>query len=118
MDFQIPEPFAVTLWKRPKAGKNAAGQTVYGEPVATPRKVRGFQPAEETEVQSAQLAGRKITVLVMLTKDGDWPSDAKVELWDGRTFEVNGDVQDYNLGPFDFEPGYAVNLRKVTDGAT
>lgn len=119
MDFEIPEPFTVTLWRRPKlAGKSPAGQVVYGEPEPTPRTVRGFQPAEETEVQAAQLAGRKITVLVMLTADGDWPSDAMVELWDGRKFEVNGDVQDYNLGPFDFTPGYAVNLRKVSSGAT
>jgi len=118
MDFEIPEPFAVTLWRRPKLGKNPAGQVVYGEPVPEARKVRGFQPAGEQENQSAEYSGRKITELVMLTADGDWPSDAKVELWDGREFEVNGDVQDYNLGPFDFTPGYAVNLRKVTSGPT
>lgn len=117
MDFDIDEPFDVTHWTRPVVGETPAGQVKYSDPVPRARTVRGFQPAEATEAQAAQLAGRKVTVLVMLTADGDWPSDSMVELWDGRKFEVNGDVQDYNLGPFDFAPGYAVNLRKVTDGA-
>lgn len=118
MDFQLDEPFEVTHWIRPKQGTNPAGQTRYGEPVPQARTVRGFQPAGEVEIRAAQLAGRTITDLVMLTADADWPADSMVELWDGRKFEVNGDVQDFNLGPFGFAPGYAVNLRKVTDGAS
>lgn len=117
MDFNIPEPFAVTHYTRPKVGKTPAGQVKYGDPVPRARKVRGFEPATDVEVRTAQLAGREITELVMLTADGDWPADSVVELWDGRKFEVNGPVRDYNLGPFDFQPGYAVDLRRVNDGA-
>ncbi|AJK27278.1 head-to-tail stopper [Mycobacterium phage Aroostook] len=116
MDFQIPEPFEVTHWTRPKIGTTPAGQTKYGEPVPRKRNVRGFEPAGEQEIRTAQLAGRQVTELVMLTAHGDWPADSEVELWDGRRFEVNGPVRDYNLGPFDFEPGYAVDLRRVNDG--
>lgn len=118
MDFEIPEPFDVTHWTRPRIGKNPAGQVKYGDPVPRARKVRGFEPADESENRTAQLAGREVTELVMLTADGDWPADSMVELWDGRKFEVNGPVKDYNLGPFDFKPGYSVALRRVNDGAT
>lgn len=114
--FDLPEPFSVTHWTRPVIGRNPAGQKKYGDPVPRARTVRGFQPAGEEENQTAQLAGRKVTELVMLTADGDWPADSMVELEDGRQFEVNGDVQDFNLGPFGFQAGFAVNLRKVTDG--
>lgn len=125
MDFNIPEPFDVTHWTRPKLGKNPAGQVRYGEPVPRARKVRGFVPAGDSEgiiqastgVQyAARTAGRTLTELVMLDDEGDWPADSAVELWDGRKFEVNGPVRDYNLGPFGFKPGYAIDLRRVTDG--
>lgn len=118
MDINIPEPYEVIHWTRPKVGKNPAGQVIYGDPVARARNVRGFEPATDVEVRSAQLAGRQITELVMLTADGDWPADSTVEFtWDGRKFEVNGPVRDYNLGPWEFHPGYAVELRRVNDGS-
>lgn len=117
MEFELDEPFDVTHWTRPPAGTNPAGQVRYGDPVPRARTVRGFEPATDVEIRTAQLAGRQITELVMLTADGDWPADSMVELWDGRKFEVNGPVRDYNLGPFDFEPGYAVDLRRVSNGS-
>lgn len=119
MEFEIPEPFEVIHWTRTKIGKSPAGQIRYSDPVPRNRNVRGFEPATDVEIRTAQLAGRTITELVMLTADGDWPENSTVEFtWDGRKFEVNGPVRDYNLGPFDFKPGYAVDLRKVTDGAS
>lgn len=117
MEFDIDEPFDVTHWTRAVIGKTPAGQKKYGEPVPRARKVRGFQPAGDEENRTAQLAGRTITDVLMLTADGDWPADSKVEFGD-QTFEVNGRVQNYNLGPFDFEPGYAVPLREVNDGTS
>lgn len=118
MDFNVPEPFEVTHYVRPKIGKNPAGQIVYGDPVPTKRRVRAFEPAGASEAQAAQLAGRKITELLMATAAGDWPADSVVELWDGRRFEVNGDVRDENLGPYGFAPGYVVQLRKVVNRGT
>lgn len=117
MEFDLDEPFDVTHWTRPKIGKNPAGQTKYGDPVPRARTVRGFEPAGEEEVRSAQLAGRTITDLVMLTADADWPADSTVE-FGNQTFEVNGRVRNYNLGPFEFQPGYAVPLREVNDGTS
>lgn len=118
MEFIIPEPFGVTHWTRPKLGTNPAGQPRYGDPVPRARKVRGFVPAGAQEVQTSQLAGRTITELVMLDDEGDWPEDSTVELEDGRKFEVNAPVADYNLGPFGFKPGYGIELRRVNDGAS
>lgn len=117
MEFLIPEPFDVVHWTKAKAGKNPAGQVVYGQPVPRARTVRGFAPAGEQELRASQMAGRVITELVMLTAEGDWPIDSAVVLADGRRFEVNGPVNDYNLGPFGFRPGYSVALRRVNDGA-
>jgi hypothetical protein len=116
MEFLIPEPFEVTHWTAGPATENPSGQMVPGEPTPTPRRVRGFVPAGEQEIRAAQLAGRTIADLVMLTADGDWPTDSTVELWDGRKFEVNAPAADYNLGPFGFKPGYAIELRRVNDG--
>lgn len=118
MDFNVPEPFEVTHWTRPKTGtRNPAGQMVYGDPVPRKRMVRGFEPAGAAEVQAAQMAGRKITELLMADDEGDWPSDSVVE-FRGVRYEVNGDVRDENLGPYGFHPGYVIELRKVTYGAT
>ncbi len=114
--FVVPEPFEVTHWTRPRLGKNPAGQVVYGDPVPRKRMVRGFEPASANEVQTSQLAGRKVTELMMADDEGDWPSDSVVELWDGRRFEVNGDVRDENLGPYGFRPGYVIPLRRVVNG--
>ena len=117
MEFIIPEPFEVKHSTRPVIGKSPAGQKKYGDPVTRTRMVRGFEPATDVEIRTSQLAGRQVTELVMLTADGDWPADSTVELPDGREFEVNGPVRDYNLGPFGFKPGFAVDLRRVNDGA-
>lgn len=117
MEFVVPEPFTVTHITKQPVGKNPAGQMKY-EDVPRQRKVRAFEPAGNEEVQAAQLAGRKVTELMMADDEGDWPSDSVVELWDGRRFEVNGDVRDENLGPYGFKPGFVIPLRRVTGGAT
>lgn len=41
------------------------------------------------------------------------PSDL-VRLPDGRTFHVEGELEDFNHGPFGFRPGVRVNLRRTT----
>ncbi|AHJ86560.1 head-tail adaptor [Mycobacterium phage Jolie2] len=115
MEFNVPEPFEVTHITKVATGKNPAGQTTYRD-VPRKRMVRAFEPAGASEVQTAQLAGRKITELMMADDEGDWPSDSVVELWDGRRFEVNGDVRDENLGPYGFTPGFVIPLRRVTNG--
>ena len=76
MEFLIPEPYSVTLWKRPRVGKNPAGQVVYGDPVPTPRMVRGFQPASEEEVRTAQLAGRRCIIVDDVLTTGATLSEA------------------------------------------
>lgn len=113
--FVVPEPFEVTHWTKRPVGKNPAGQMKF-EDVPRKRFVRGFDQPRAEEVQAGQLAGRKVTELMMADDEGDWPSDSVVELWDGRRFEVNGDVRDENLGPYGFRPGYVIPLRRVTNG--
>ena len=117
MDFNPPQPFLVTHITKVAVGKNPAGQVKY-EDVPRQRWVRAFEQPKAEEVQTSQLAGRKVTELMMADDEGDWPSDSVVVLWDGRRFEVNGDVRDENLGPYGFKPGFVIPLRRVTSGAT
>lgn len=111
-----PTPHAVVHITRPVIGETPLGQKVYGDPVPTARKVIAIQPVSDMERHTAALAGRTITELLMLTPDGDWPADSQVKIGE-RIYEVDGDVLDYNQGPYGHKPGYGVKLRRVADGA-
>jgi hypothetical protein len=113
----------VTHLVRPKIGKNELGQTVYGLPVATDRDVFGWYQLSTAEGvarrtgQAAALGHRIITYKALLTPDGDWAPDSQVIL-EGETYDVDGDVEDFNRGPFGYRPGYRVTLKRVADGPT
>lgn len=108
-----PTRFEITHIVRVRTGENALGQPIYAE-TRRSRRVYGWQPASENERVTAALAGRTITDLILLTPDGDYNAADGVVI-DGRDYEVLGDAEDHNAGPFGFAPGYSVRLRKVTD---
>jgi hypothetical protein len=111
---KLPTPFTVQRIRRVQTGENALGQPIYEEQT-TDVAVYGWQPVSEDERNTAALAGRTITDLKLLTPDGDWRSGDAV-IVDDTQYEINGDVENYNTGPFGYQPGYAVNLRRVADG--
>lgn len=113
----FPALLAVTHSVAEVTGSNALGQATV-ELTARSRKVFGFSPKVNTDGTTPVMAGRVITELYMLTRDGDWTDGDIVTLPDGRDFTVVGEPQNDNLGPFGFQPGYKVTLRRVYDGPT
>lgn len=109
----FPTPFIVQLIRRVKTGENALKQPIYTDSTSTVA-VYGWQPVSEVERYTAALAGRTVTDLKLLSPTGDFqPMDAVVI--NGVTYEVDGQVEDYNHGPFGFTPGFAIGLRRVAN---
>lgn len=107
-----PTPHTVTHSRPITAGENALGQ-----PITTvqnsQRAVSGWSPKQSNDGGDAVTANRVITELNLLAPGGDWRDGDIVTLPDGRQFIVVGDPADNNAGPFGFQPGYIVTLRRV-----
>ncbi|EME14805.1 hypothetical protein [Rhodococcus triatomae] len=95
----------------------AAGEDEFGLPIetgtqSTTYKVYGWAPVRSDE---PRLAGRDaVTVEVELFAPATFPAQPHDRvLLGGRLFEVIGHAEDYNHGPFGFQPGLVVNLRRV-----
>lgn len=108
----FPTPHTVTHTTSTQTGENALGQPTVTT-TSTERPVFGWSPKTSDDGGEPTLAGRVITEVYLLTPDGDWADGDAVTLPDNRTFVVVGDVEDNNAGPFGFQPGYRVTLRRV-----
>ena len=84
-----------------------------------PGKATASRLATDTAtIVGLDVAGRTVTQLKMLTPDADWEPTDQVRIA-GVEFEIVGDVEDYNNGPFvDTRGRFAVNLRRVSGGRT
>jgi hypothetical protein len=85
----------------------------WGLPV--PKRVYGWAPAGTDEVNGWR---HDVTADLQVYAPPDFtagPRDRVVV--DGRTYEVEGEVEDFGHGPFSFNPGVRVNLRRV-EGAS
>lgn len=111
-----PFPLAQTIGHKAYAGqeRNSRGNTVdvWADPVDV--KVYGWYISSTHE---PQIAGHE-RVLVdaqVLAPPEFVPSPKDRVVLPGRgEFEVTGETEDYNHGPFRWRPGNVVNLRKVT----
>ncbi|ALF00445.1 head-tail adaptor [Mycobacterium phage Mufasa] len=112
----FPTPHKVVHVDRVKVGENAMGQALT-EPRTRTRWVTSLRPRVNESGTAAALVDRVITEYTMVTPESDWTHGDSVTDARGRKFKVHGDVEDYNLGPFGFTPGYRVTLRRVNDGA-
>lgn len=77
-----------------------------------PEPVYGWAPAGSTEMTGWT---SQVTADLQLYAPPTFkatPQDHVVV--DGRTYAIEGAVQDFNHGPFGFTPGVVVNLRRVT----
>ncbi|QAX95553.1 head-tail adaptor [Mycobacterium phage Nibb] len=99
-----------------KVGENAAGQ-VKTEPRTRERFVVSLRSRVDEPGSAAADADQVLTEYTMVTPDPDWFHDDQVTDARGRKFLVQGEPEDYNLGPFGFTPGYRVTLRKVVKRA-
>lgn len=107
----FPTPFTVQRIRRTLSGENALGQPIYTDSSASVA-VYGWQPASQEERYTAALSGRTVSELKLLSPTGDFRSSDAV-IVNGVAYEVDGEVEDYNHGPFGFSPGFTVGLRKV-----
>lgn len=76
----------------------------------TTQAVYGWAPAGTNESNASR---HTVTADVELFAPSDFscgPRD-RVKV-DGRVYEVEGDVEDFDHGPFGFQPGVRVNLRR------
>lgn len=111
----LPTPHIVEHAVADVTGVNALGQAV-ATYTTRQRAVYGWTPHRNQDGRTADLAGRVITELNLLTPEPDWADGDKVTIPGRGEFVVTGDVDDFGAGPFGYTPGYRVTLRKVADG--
>ncbi len=107
--------FEVTHIARQAAGENSLGQAIYTT-IERTRQVYGWRVRTAVDGAAAALDDRTITEVYLLTPDGDFRDGDRVRLPDGREFTVHGEPEDFNTGPFGYQPGYRVLMRRVIDG--
>ncbi|AEL19668.1 head-to-tail stopper [Mycobacterium phage Edugator] len=110
----FPTPHKVLHTTTVVVGENAAGQPITGDRTRE-RRVSSLRKRVNNADMPVDLNGRVIVEYSMATPESDWKHGDVVEDAHGRRFTVHGDVEDYNLGPFGFKPGYIVILREVVD---
>ncbi|WP_130865845.1 hypothetical protein [Acidipropionibacterium timonense] len=77
---------------------------------STPRMVFGWSQ-EQSDEPAAVGANRISTTLQVLSPWAAADKDRVVIL--GHMFEVIGESEDWNHGPFGFEPGYRFRVRRI-----
>lgn len=110
----FPTPHTVTHTTHTETGQNALGQATIESTTVT-RSVYGWSTKSTSDGSEAATGNRVITEIALLTPESDWRNGDTVTLPDGRQFIVRGDPEDMNGGPFGFQPGYKVKLRRVHD---
>lgn len=75
-------------------------------------RIYGYGPSTSTEP-----GGTQVIVGLVVLGPPDMVIDARDRfVIDGLTYEVDGEVGDWNHGPFGFKPGIAVNVKRVEGG--
>jgi hypothetical protein len=112
MASSIPTPWTVDVLHYETGAEDEYGNDVEAWSAPDTQPVHGWGPAGSVEQGGWQ---RQVVADLQLYAPAGFrvgPHDRVVV--DGRTFEVEGDVEDYTKGPFGFRPGLRVNLRKVS----
>lgn len=110
----FPTPWTVeVITPAVGTGYDDFGNPIPGEPTTRTEPVYGWAPAgtSETRVSWQQQVQAELEVYAPPTFTVSADDEVIV---DGVTYEVAGEVEDYNHGPFSFAPGVRVNLRRVS----
>lgn len=110
----FPTPHRVLHTTSVQVGENAAGQPIVQEHTRE-RDVISLRKRVNDTARPVEKSGRVIVEYSMATPEPDWAHGDLVVDKRGRRFTVEDSVEDYNMGPFGFEPGYLVILREVKD---
>lgn len=91
----------------------------HGNPIGswdTPVEVAVYGWASPTSTEPKLAGHDRVIVDVEMFAPSTWPGHARDRVTvAGATFEVIGEPEDYNHGPFGWEPGVVVNLQLVED---
>jgi hypothetical protein len=102
----------------------AGAKDAHGNPVdswAAPVDVQVYGYGPRTDVRgstgSGEPAGTQVLVgLQLLAPKGTVISPQDRIVIDGNEYEVDGEIGDWNNGPFGFEPGVVINLKRAEGG--
>ena len=106
----LPTPWTVQHLAYAGTTEDDRGNEIpaYASPVTRP--VFGWSAPQSSE---PKVAGVESVVVTLEVFAPTFPvSDRDRMVVDGDTFEVVGDPEDYNHGPFGFAPGMVVNLTR------
>ncbi|RKW71750.1 hypothetical protein DWQ67_02680 [Galactobacter caseinivorans] len=106
-----PEPYVVLHRPLLSGGEDEMGEPVkgWGDPVPAP--VYGWAPPSPDVAIRALESGLKRDLDVYCATPFAGPGDLVVV--NGTQFKVEGYADDFNHGPFAFQPGYRINLSRV-----
>lgn len=110
--YPFPAPWSVGLRVFSASAEDAHGNTGEGWAAPVDRAVYGWAPPQSREPKTAGV--ESVVVDLELFVPPDWTSDPRDRVVvDGKTYEVIGEPEDLNHGPFGFTPGYVVNLSRA-----
>lgn len=108
----FPTPYTVQRLPYVEGATDAHGNPVESWGAPEDVAVYGWAAPNSTEPKLAGHDRVVVDVEVYAPTSFAGPRD-KVTLPAGKTYRVEGEPEDYNHGPFGWQPGYVVNLSRV-----
>lgn len=81
----------------------------YGDPV--PLEVTSIAPRTSSE-PDAEKRSAVVVGISLHVPDASHVGPHDRVIYNGKTYEVDGEVANWNTGPFGYTPGYVVNLKR------
>lgn len=109
----FPTPHTVQHLAYAGTVEDARGNEIpaFAAPVA--RKVYGWASPATRQSAEPKVAGVESVIVILELFAPTFPvGDRDRMVVDGNAYEVVGDAEDYNHGPFGFAPGMVVNLTR------
>ncbi len=111
----FPTPWTVQVLPHSAGAEDALGNPTDSWGPGRTEPVYGWAPAGTTEVNGSRHAVTADLQVYVPSGFSCSPRDRVIA--GGRTYEVQGEVEDFDHGPFGWQPGGQVNLRRVEGSA-